>query len=82
MLDLKMNLHRSAAYQKLAYFLRSGPILTMVRFNVGLKRVDLTTKTFPPVMSESNVVVGVLDIQLHFSYVWLNPKRVLINNRV
>ena len=35
-----------------------------------------------PVMSESNVIIGVLDIQLHFSYVWLNPKRVLINNRV
>lgn len=34
---LQMKLHRSAAFQKLEYILRSGSILTRVRFNVGLK---------------------------------------------
>lgn len=34
---LQMKLHRSAAFQKLKYILRSGSILTRVRFNVGLK---------------------------------------------
>ncbi len=34
---IQMKLHRSAAYQKLAYILRSGSILTRVRFNVGFK---------------------------------------------
>ncbi len=34
---IQMKLHRSAAFQKLEYILRSGSILTRVRFNVGLK---------------------------------------------
>ncbi len=34
---LQMKLHRSAAFQRLEYILRSGSILTRVRFNVGLK---------------------------------------------
>ncbi len=34
---LQMKLHRSAAFQKLEYILRSGSILTRVGFNVGLK---------------------------------------------
>jgi Transposase DDE domain len=34
---IQMKLHRSAAFQRLTYILRSGSILTRVRFNVGLK---------------------------------------------
>ncbi len=34
---IQMKLHRSAAFQKLDYILRSGSILTRVRFNVGLR---------------------------------------------
>jgi len=34
---VQMKLHRSAAFQKLEYILRSGSILTRVRFNVGFK---------------------------------------------
>jgi len=34
---LQMKLHRTAAFQRLNYILRSGSILTRVKFNVGLK---------------------------------------------
>jgi hypothetical protein len=34
---LQMKLHRTAAFQRLEYILRSGSILTRVKFNVGLK---------------------------------------------
>lgn len=34
---VQMKLHRSAAFHKLRHILRSGSILTRVRFNVGLK---------------------------------------------
>ena len=34
---IQMKLHRTAAFQKLGYIIRSGSILTRVRFNVGLK---------------------------------------------
>ena len=34
---IQMKLHRSAAYKKLEYILRSGSILTRVQFNIGLK---------------------------------------------
>ena len=34
---LQMKLHRSAAFHRLEYILRSGSILTRVRFNVGLR---------------------------------------------
>ena len=41
---LQMKLHRSAAFQKLEYILRSGSILTRVGFNVGLKRGGFNNK--------------------------------------
>ena len=41
---IQMKLHRSAAFQKLDYILRSGSILTRVRFNVGLKRGGFNDK--------------------------------------
>jgi hypothetical protein len=41
---IQMKLHRSAAYQKLAYILRSGSILTRVKFNVGLKEGGFNNK--------------------------------------
>jgi len=34
---IQMKLHRTAAFQRLEYILRSGSILTRVKFNVGLK---------------------------------------------
>ena len=34
---IQMKLHRTAAFQRLNYILRSGSILTRVKFNVGLK---------------------------------------------
>ena len=34
---IQMKLHRSAAFKKLEYILRSGSILTRVEFNIGLK---------------------------------------------
>jgi len=34
---IQMRLHRSAAFKKLDYILRSGSILTRVNFNIGLK---------------------------------------------
>jgi hypothetical protein len=42
---IQMKLHRSAAFQRLEYILRSGSILTRVKFNVGLKGGDLTRRT-------------------------------------
>jgi hypothetical protein len=45
---LQMKLHRSAAFQKLEYILRSGSILTRVGFNVGLKGGGFNEKNKKP----------------------------------
>ncbi len=45
---LQMKLHRTAAFHKLGYVLRSGSILTRVRFNVGLKGGGFNEKNKKP----------------------------------
>ena len=41
---IQMKLHRSAAFKKLEYILRSGSILTRVQFNIGLKEGGFNDK--------------------------------------
>ncbi len=41
---IQMKLHRSAAFKKLEYILRSGSILTRVNFNIGLKEGGFNDK--------------------------------------
>src|SRR4030043_247841 len=41
---VQMKLHRTAAFQRLAYLLRSGSILTRVKFNIGLKAGGFNSK--------------------------------------
>jgi len=41
---LQMKLHRTAAFQRLEYILRSGSILTRVKFNIGLKEGGFNSK--------------------------------------
>lgn len=41
---VQMKLHRTAAFQRLEYLLRSGSILTRVKFNIGLKEGGFNSK--------------------------------------